>query len=174
MEKVTKLSSIFTTFLVLVLFSLSKYFPYIFTLLFVLLSTMILFKLSKKKELQSSLGDETSHNQSEGHSYPSQADPYSDSSLQLDSESSTSLSIDESFEIDLRRNQDNDDDEDEEEEDLIEINISRSLDFIFKEGGLMDLLEEMNEDENLIEIDIFKGFSKYQDFRFKELACLGD
>lgn len=38
----------------------------------------------------------------------------------------------------------------------------------------MDLLEEVNEDESLIEIDIFKGFAKYQDFRFKELACLGD
>lgn len=116
---------------------------------------MILYTLTKKKELQSSLGDATSHNQSEAHSYPS---------LTFHNESNNII-----------YNEDNDDDKDDEkDDDLIEINISRSLDFIFKEEGLMDLLEEMNEDENLFEIDIFKGFTKYQDFRFKELAYLGD
>ncbi|CAJ2633751.1 unnamed protein product [Trifolium pratense] len=132
-----------------------------------------------------------------------QDDPYSDSSFPSDSESSTGSIIDESFEIDLRINQDmslsdnfasdneeEDDDEDEEEDGLIEIKLPSSnfsslnedieeyskqnLDFIFKEQGLMDLLAEINEDENLIEIDIFNGSTKYQDFRFKELACLGD
>ncbi|CAL5190758.1 unnamed protein product [Lathyrus oleraceus] len=104
---------------------------------------------------------------------------YSDSSLPLDSLDNESSTIGESFEIDMRRNQNDDDDdgegsEKEEEDDLIEINILRSLDFIFKQQGLMDLLEEVNEDESLIEIDIIKGFVKYQDFRFKESTCLGD
>ncbi|CAI8587016.1 unnamed protein product [Vicia faba] len=172
-EKVTKLSSIFTTFLVLVLFSVSKYFPYLFTLVFVLLSTMIVFTIAKKKgDVAHTEASETSHNQSEAHSYPTQADPYSDSSFPLDSENSYSSITDQSFEIDLRRNRDND--EEEDEDDLIEIDISRSLDFIFKQESFMDHLEEINEDGNLIEIDILKGFTKYQDFRFKELACLGD
>jgi hypothetical protein len=134
--------------------------------------------------------------------YEQQDDPYSDSSFPSDSESSTGSIIGESFEIDLRRNQDmslfdsfasnndeeEDDGEDEEEDGLIEIKLPSSnfsslneeyskqnLNFIFKEQGLMDLLAEINdEDENLIEIDIFNGSTKYQDFRFKELACLGD
>jgi len=134
--------------------------------------------------------------------YELQADPHSDSSLPSDSESSISSTIDESFEINIRRNQDmvsicdnldsNNDDDDEEDEDedgLIEIKLpsnhfsclkedsKQNLDFIFKQQGLMDLLaeiNEMNEDENLIEIDIFKGCTKYQDFRFKELTCIGD
>jgi hypothetical protein len=135
--------------------------------------------------------------------YEQQDDPYSDSSYPSDSESSIGSIIGESFEIDLRINQDmslsdsfasdNDDEdeegEDEEEDGLIEIKLPSSnfsslneeyskqnLDFIFKEQGLMDLLAEINdEDENLIEIDIFNGSTKYhQDFRFKELACLGD
>ncbi|KAL5101157.1 hypothetical protein RYX36_005484 [Vicia faba] len=178
-EKVTKLSSIFTTFLVLVLFSVSKYFLYLFTLVFVLLSTMIVFTIAKKKgDVAHTEASETSHNQSEAHSYPTQADSYSDSSFPLDSENSYSSITDQSFEIDLRRNRDNDDekdeDEEEDEDDLIEIDISRNLDFIFKQESFMDHLEEINEDENLIEIDILKGFTKYQDFRFKELACLGD
>lgn len=75
-----------------------------------------------------------------------------------------------------------DDDEEEDEDGLIEIklpsshfsslneNSKQNLDFIFKQQGLMDLLaeiNEMNEDENLIEIDIFKGCTKYQDFRLR-------
>jgi hypothetical protein len=134
--------------------------------------------------------------------YEQQDDPYSDSSYPSDSESSIGSIIGESFEIDLRINQDmslsdsfasdNDDEdeegEDEEEDGLIEIKLPSSnfsslneeyskqnIDFVFKEQGLMDLLAEINdEDENLIEIDIFNGSTKYQDFRFKELACLGD
>jgi hypothetical protein len=137
------------------------------------------------------------------HKYEQQDDPYSDSSFPSDSESSIGSVIGESFKIDLRRNQDtklsdsfasdNDKEEEdnsdyEEEDGLIEIELPSSnfsslneeyskqnIDFVFKEQGLMDLLAEFNdEDENLIEIDIFNGSTKYQDFRFKELACLGD
>lgn len=260
MEKVTKqqiyhkLGSVFTTFLsiilvLLVLFLVSKSFPYLFTLLFALLSSMFLFTLTEKKgslcehvvqdnmhksKLQSSLEDvvQMQEKQAEAQSHPSfpvdsesnniidklnaqkyelQADPHSDSSFPSDSESSISSTVDESFEIDIRRNQDmvsicdnldysnnddnddeddRDDDDEEDEDDLIEIKFpsnhfsclkedsKQNLDFIFKQQqGLMDLLaeiNEMNEDENLIEIDIFKGCTKYQDFRFKELTCLGD
>jgi len=247
MEKVTKQQTyhkfgyIFILVL-LVLFSVSKSFPYLFTLLFALLSSMFLFTLTKKKgslcehlvqdnmhksKLQPSLEDvaQMQEKQTEAQSRPSfqvesesnniidkrfelnaqkyelQADPHSYSSLPSDSESSISSTIDESFEIDLRNqdivstcdnfdsNNDDDDDEEEDEDDLIEIKLpsnhfsclkedsKQNLDFIFKQQGLMDLLaeiNEMNEAENLIEIDIFKGCTKYQDFRFKELTCTGD
>lgn len=136
--------------------------------------------------------------------YEQEDDQHSDSSLPSDNESSTTGSIigGGSFEIDHSRNQDmnvsdslDDDDEEEEDEDgLIEIKLASSNfsgltedpkekfetdlpEYIFKQQGLMELLaeiNEMNEDENLIEIDISKGSTKYQDFRFEELACLGD
>ncbi|KAL1307321.1 hypothetical protein HN51_049282 [Arachis hypogaea] len=90
-----------------------------------------------------------------------------------------------------------DEEEEEEEEDsLIEIKLpNRYLveepkqkfesnltelflpEYMFKQKGLMDLLEEINEineDENLIEIDISMGSTKCQDFRLKkELAYYG-
>ncbi|CAL0335088.1 unnamed protein product [Lupinus luteus] len=94
----------------------------------------------------------------------------------------------------------NDDYDDEEEDSLIEIELPRSLfydlpeepkqtsesklpDFlpgsIFKEQGLMELLDEineMNEDENLIEIDISLGSTNGQDYRLKKefATLLGD
>lgn len=212
MEKVTKqqiyhkLGSFFTTLLssiilVLILFSfffyfsVSKYFLYLFTLLFVLLSNMLLFTLNKKKgSLCENLVQEDNMKKSE--LQPSlenvaqkQVEALSCSSFSLDSENSTVSIIGESFEIDHRRYQDDDEEEDEDEDGLIEIKLpsrnfstlnedfEQNLDSIFKQQGLMDLLaeiNEMNEDENLIEIDIFKGSTKYQDFRYKELACLGD
>ncbi|QHO26554.1 uncharacterized protein DS421_7g200580 [Arachis hypogaea] len=86
--------------------------------------------------------------------------------------------------------------EEEEEDSLIEIKLpNRYLveepkqkfesnltelflpEYMFKQKGLMDLLEEINEineDENLIEIDISMGSTKCQDFRVKkELAYYG-
>ncbi|GAU28317.1 hypothetical protein TSUD_256450 [Trifolium subterraneum] len=112
-----------------------------------------------------------------------------DESFDIDLRRNQDMSLSDSFATDDDEEDDEEDDsgEDEEEDGLIEINLPSSnfsslneeyskqnLDFIFKEEGLMDLLAEINEDENLIEIDIFNGSTKYQDFRFKELACLGD
>nr|ACU20107.1 unknown [Glycine max] len=93
----------------------------------------------------------------------------------------------------LNSDDDYEEDEDEEEEDtLIEINLPSSHfpdliedpkqklqtklpdflpDSIFKQQGLMELLEEindMNEDENLIEIDISMGSINNPDFRLKQ------
>ncbi|XP_061345979.1 uncharacterized protein LOC133291697 [Gastrolobium bilobum] len=128
--------------------------------------------------------------------YEQQSDPQSDSSFPSDSESSTDSIISESFEIDHNRTQnlgisdslasDNDDDE---EDGLIEIKLpsghfsgltedpNQKLESNFYQQGLRELLaeiNEMNEDENLIEIDISMGSTKYQDLRLKELAYLGD
>lgn len=179
--------------LVLVLFSffffLSVFesFLYLFTLLIAVLSTMFLVTLRNKKvenivqdnmqisELQPSLEDVTQKQEQ-------QVEAKSYSSFPLDSQSCNIIDKDD----------DDDEVEEEEEEDgLIEIKLPSSnfigliedpkqkletnlSDSIFKHHGFSDLLEEMNEDENLIEIDISKGYTKCEDFRFKELACLGD
>lgn len=88
----------------------------------------------------------------------------------------------------LDSDDDYEEDEDEEEDSLIEINLpsshfsdliedpkqklqSKLSDSIFKQQGLMELLEEindMNEDENLIEIDISMGSINNPDFRLKQ------
>ncbi|KAE9598533.1 hypothetical protein Lal_00021007 [Lupinus albus] len=90
----------------------------------------------------------------------------------------------------------NDDYYDDEEDSLIEIDLPRSFfsdlteepkqkfesklpDFlpgsIFMEQGLMELLDEIIEDENLIEIDISMGSKNTEDYRLKkEFASLED
>lgn len=199
MEKVIKqqiyhkLGSNFIIFLlislVLVLFSFFFFLSvfesslYLFTLLIAVLSTMFLVTLRKKKvenlvqdnmqisELQPSLEDVTRKQEQ-------QVEAKSYSSFPLDSESCNII--------------DKDDDVDDDEEDgLIEIKLPSNnfsgliedpkqkletnlSDSIFKQHGLRELLDEINEDENLIEIDISEEYTKCQDFRFKELACLGD
>ena len=69
--------------------------------------------------------------------------------------------------------------EDEEPKQKLESNLPEFLpESIFKQQGLMELLEEINEineDENLIEIDISMGSSKCQDLTAKqELKYYGD
>ncbi|OIW20438.1 hypothetical protein TanjilG_11137 [Lupinus angustifolius] len=106
----------------------------------------------------------------------------SQQSESTESESSTGSIMCGSFEIDHNGNQnvsvsdnsasENDDYDDEEEDNLIEIKLQRSFlcDLAeepkqklesnlpdFMEQGLMELLAEINEDENLIEIDISMG-----------------
>ncbi|KAL2316646.1 hypothetical protein Fmac_030522 [Flemingia macrophylla] len=117
--------------------------------------------------------------------YEQQADPQSDTSLPSDSESSTSSTMDEEgIEIHHIRNQNFDvhdsfsfDDDEEEENGLIEIKLPNNhlLEFLpeslLKQQGLTELLaeiNEMNDDENLIEIDISKGSTKYQDLRLEK------
>ncbi|XP_027939544.1 uncharacterized protein LOC114193802 [Vigna unguiculata] len=123
--------------------------------------------------------------------YEQQADPKSDTSLPSDSESNTSSTMsEESTEIRHCRNQNlgisdklafDSDDYDEDEDGLIEIKLPNNHfselwpECFFKQQGFTELLaeiNEMNEDENLIEIDIYKGSTKHQDLRLeKELVC---
>ncbi|KAJ1410794.1 hypothetical protein SESBI_21602 [Sesbania bispinosa] len=123
-----------------------------------------------------------------------EADPQSYSSISSDNESSTGSIMVGSFEIDHIRNQNLDISDslasDNDEDGLIEINLPSShfcdliedpkqkLEAKLPESIFTELLaeiNEMNEDENLIEIDISMGSTKYQDLRLKEeLAHLGD
>ncbi|XP_020206885.1 uncharacterized protein LOC109791929 [Cajanus cajan] len=121
--------------------------------------------------------------------YEQKADPQADTSLPSDSESSTSSTMgEEGIEIHHIRNQNVDiydsfpiGNDEEEEDGLIEIKLPNNHfsellpESIFKQQGLKELLaeiNEMNDDENLIEIDISKGSTKYQDLRLdKELVC---
>ncbi|XP_052108216.1 uncharacterized protein LOC107496113 [Arachis duranensis] len=193
----------FVLVLVLVLFSLLYFFSVfesfplsLFTTLVALFTTLFLVTLTRtkwsidEKNLIQDVTKESEINADE--KYEEQHDDQ-------DSESQSTSS----FENDQERSENygmisnSDVEEEEEEEDsLIEIKLpNRYLveepnqkfesnltelflpEYMFKQKGLMDLLEEINEineDENLIEIDISMGSTKCQDFRVKkELAYYG-
>ncbi|KAF7815965.1 nonsense-mediated mRNA decay protein 2-like [Senna tora] len=118
-------------------------------------------------------------------SIPSDSESFNGSNLsesfELDQNSTRILGFYESLESESHNDEEDDDDDDDDDEDgLIEINFpsshfsdlikeneekleSKFPDFLredmFKQEGLMELLEEINEDESLIEIDISMGFS---------------
>ncbi|XP_019431060.1 PREDICTED: uncharacterized protein LOC109338309 [Lupinus angustifolius] len=175
------LSLVLFSFLVFI--SISKPFPFLLTLCIILLSTMFLVTLTKKKGYQEkNLVHDKLQKKELQNSIDVTQTVVSQQSESTESESSTGSIMCGSFEIDHNGNQnvsvsdnsasENDDYDDEEEDNLIEIKLQRSFlcDLAeepkqklesnlpdFMEQGLMELLAEINEDENLIEIDISMG-----------------